>query len=83
MLGDNQSIADDNASKGSKDDKPSSKNTSLDDKKFDLELIRLHKARGIPDGKSARFGEQSERQRRGREKKANEARGFIPGGTFS
>ena len=31
-----------------------------EEKKFDLELQRLRKARGIPDGKSTRFGQRSE-----------------------
>jgi hypothetical protein len=81
---DNQSTTgDDNESKGSTGSKPPSKNLSLEGKTFSLELTRLRRARGIPDGKPTRYGQRSERQKKGREKKANQARGFVPGGSVS
>ena len=65
----NDSTQDDDGSK------PKVKNK----REFDLELQRLRKLRGLPDGKSLRSEQQSDRQRKKRDAKVNQSRGFVSG----
>ena len=46
---------------------------------FKHELERLRQARSIPDGKASRHEQREERQRKSRDKKVNQARGFVAG----